>query len=122
MSKRVLIIGGGISGLTAGVYAAKAGYETHLYEQQAYVGGECTGWDRGGYHIDNCIHWMNGTAPGDSLNRLWQDIGALGPETEIIHPDRMYTSELGGRRLRSGRISTGRRENFWNCPLRMNRR
>ena len=64
MSKRVLIIGGGISGLTAGVYAAKAGYETHLYEQQAYVGGECTGWDRGGYHIDNCIHWMNGTAPG----------------------------------------------------------
>ena len=99
MSKRVLIIGGGISGLTAGVYAAKAGYETHLYEQQAYVGGECTGWDRGGYHIDNCIHWMNGTAPGDSLNRLWQDIGALGPETEIIHPDRMYTSELGGEEI-----------------------
>ena len=51
MSKRVLIIGCGISGLTAGVYAAKAGYETHLYEQQAYVGGECTGWDLSLIHI-----------------------------------------------------------------------
>ncbi|MDO4540542.1 MAG: NAD(P)/FAD-dependent oxidoreductase [Syntrophomonadaceae bacterium] len=97
--KKLVIIGGGIGGLTAAVYAAKAGFDTELYEQHSIVGGECTGWDRKGYHIDNCIHWMMGTNPGTDLNRLWQTIGAVGEGIEIKRADRMYTSELDGRQL-----------------------
>ena len=50
--KKVVNIGGGISGLTAAVYGAKAGLDVTLFEQHTIPGGECTGWDRDGYHID----------------------------------------------------------------------
>lgn len=51
--KKVVIIGGGISGLSAGIYAQQMGYQTEIYEKNPMVGGECTGWNRQGYHIDN---------------------------------------------------------------------
>ncbi len=35
----VLVIGGGISGLTAAIEAAEAGYEVHLVEKNPYLGG-----------------------------------------------------------------------------------
>ena len=54
--KKVIIIGAGIAGLTAGVHLQKAGYETEVYEKNPLPGGMCTGWMREGYFIDNCIH------------------------------------------------------------------
>ncbi len=38
-AKRVLVIGGGISGMTAAVEAAEVGYEVVLVEKEAYLGG-----------------------------------------------------------------------------------
>lgn len=96
---KVIIIGAGIGGLTAAIYAAKQGFETELYEQHTIVGGECTGWDRGGYHIDNCIHWMMGTTPGTDLYKIWETVGAVGEDIPIKRCDRMYTSELKGKEL-----------------------
>lgn len=97
--KKIVIVGGGISGLTAGVYALKAGFEAEIYEKNSIVGGECTGWDREGYHIDNCIHWMIGTSSGTALNKIWQEVGAVGEGVEIIQADKMYTSELNGEKI-----------------------
>lgn len=97
--KKVVIIGGGISGLTAAVYGAKAGLDVTLFEQHTIPGGECTGWDRDGYHIDNCIHWMMGTTPGSQLYDLWKTVGALEEESPILRFPAMYTSELGEQRL-----------------------
>lgn len=59
--KRIVIIGGGISGLTAGIFAQKTGFESIILEKNHTMGGECTGWERQGYHIDGCIHWLVGT-------------------------------------------------------------
>lgn len=98
-NKKIVIIGGGISGLTAGVYAKFAGYDVEIYEKNAVPGGECTGWDRHGYHIDNCIHWLMGTTKGSKLYQIWSDTGALGSGVEVIHPEKMYTSELNGESL-----------------------
>ena len=61
--EKVIIVGGGIAGLSAGIYALKAGFEAEVYEKNAIPGGECMGWNRKGYHIDNCIHWLTGTDP-----------------------------------------------------------
>ena len=97
--RKIVIVGGGISGLTAGIYGLIAGFEVEIYEKHTIVGGECTGWDRKGYHIDNCIHWLMGTTEGTGLNKIWKDIGALGEGIEIIPSDKMYTSELGDRRI-----------------------
>lgn len=42
--KKVLVIGGGISGLTAAKEAAKAGYEVLLVEKADELGGKAAGW------------------------------------------------------------------------------
>lgn len=97
--KKIIIVGGGIAGLTAGIYAKKAGFETEIYEKHSIVGGECTGWDRNGYYIDNCIHWLMGTVEGTQLHEIWKETGALGEDVEIIRADHMYTSELNGERI-----------------------
>jgi phytoene dehydrogenase-like protein len=54
--KKAVIIGGGISGMTAGILLQKAGFETEIYEKNSVPGGQCTGWKREGYTIDNCVH------------------------------------------------------------------
>lgn len=99
VEKKMIIIGGGVSGLVAGIYACRAGFRAEIYERHTTAGGECTGWNRQGYHIDNCIHWMMGTFPGSDLYRLWEDVGAVGDGIRIHRPDRMYTSQLGGQRV-----------------------
>ena len=57
--KKVVIIGGGIAGMTAGVLLQKDGFTTEIYEKNVLLGGQCTGWKLEGYFIDNC--WLTGT-------------------------------------------------------------
>ena len=97
--KRIVIIGGGVAGLTAGIYACWANYDVELYEQSPDVGGACTGWDRDGYHIDNCIRWMRGTKPGSELYKIWETVGALGEGIGVRTPDPLLTAELDGERV-----------------------
>ncbi len=97
--KMVAIIGGGISGMTAGVLLQKAGFKTEIYEKNALPGGQCTGWKREGYFIDNCIHWLTGTRAGSALNELWKEIGALGEEVELYEKEMFFSSKLNGQVL-----------------------
>ncbi|MDR3554445.1 MAG: hydrogenase iron-sulfur subunit [Syntrophobacteraceae bacterium] len=39
ISKKILVVGGGLTGMTAALEAAKAGYETVLVEKEAHLGG-----------------------------------------------------------------------------------
>ena len=96
--KKVVIIGGGIAGLTAGVLQ-KAGFQTQIYEKNALPGGQCTGWKREGYFIDNCIHWLTGTRPGSGLHELWKEIGALGDGIELHKKEMFFSSKLNGETL-----------------------
>lgn len=89
---RLLIIGGGIAGLSAGIFAEKNGFESMILEKNRVLGGECTGWDRQGFHIDGCIHWLVGTKKGTPMNDLWGAVGALD-EVEIYHPESFLTFE-----------------------------
>jgi len=97
--KKVIIIGGGISGLTAGIYAQQNGFDTEIYEKNAMMGGECTGWNRQGYHIDNCIHWLTGCRDDDNLNKIWKNIGALTEDTELYYEPYFYMLEMDGKQL-----------------------
>ncbi len=99
ISKKVIVIGGGIAGLAAGVYALKAGYEAEIYEKNALPGGECMGWSRKGYHIDNCIHWLTGTLKGTELYDVWKTVGALSDDTEYADINSFYTSTHEGKRV-----------------------
>lgn len=97
MSK-ILIIGGGVSGLSAGIYAQLQGYEAIICERHNIAGGNLTGWDRGGYHIDNCVHWLTGTNPNTKFYKMWEDLGAVG-DVEIFKGESLYTCEYDGQRL-----------------------
>lgn len=97
--KKIVMIGGGIAGLAAGVYGRLAGYEVEVYEKNGVPGGECIGWNRKGCHIDNCIHWLTGTKKGTALREVWEKVGALSPDTEFAETECFYTSCLGDERV-----------------------
>ena len=59
--KKVAIIGGGVAGLSAGIYGQMKGYQCTVIEKNHIAGGNLTGWERRGYRIDNCMHWLTGT-------------------------------------------------------------
>ncbi|MEE4165724.1 MAG: FAD-dependent oxidoreductase [Desulfocapsaceae bacterium] len=44
LSRKILVMGGGIAGLTAAKEAAAAGYEVTLVEKQSTLGGRAAGW------------------------------------------------------------------------------
>nr|MCR5100487.1 FAD-dependent oxidoreductase [Butyrivibrio sp.] len=96
--KKIIIIGGGIAGLSAGIYALKAGFEVEIYEKNAIPGGECIGWNRKGYHIDNCIHWLTGTSRETELYNVWKTVGALSDDTEYADINSFYTSSYNGEK------------------------
>ena len=97
MSK-ILIIGGGVSGLSAGIYAELCGHEAVICEKHFVAGGNLTGWDRGEYHIDNCIHWLTGTNPKSKFYKMWNELGALG-NVDVYQGDTLFTSEYDGKTL-----------------------
>lgn len=97
--KKAVIIGGGISGLTTGIYLQKAGFQTEIYEKHTVPGGQCTGWKRDGYFIDNCVHWLTGTKEGSGLNRLWKEVGVLGENVGLYEKEKFFSAELNGETI-----------------------
>ncbi len=96
---KTVIIGGGVAGLTAGIYGQFFGMDCTIIEKNAFVGGNMTAWKRNGYPIDNCIHWLTGTKKGTKLNRMWNFVGMLGKNVKLCKNDAFYTSELGGEKV-----------------------
>ena len=95
---KILIVGGGVAGLSAGIYAQLNGHSAVIYERHTVPGGNLTGWQRGEYHIDNCIHWLTGTNPSTKANKMWRELGVLG-DTEIMKIDSLYTCDHEGKQL-----------------------
>ena len=48
MSKKVVVGGAGIAGLSAGIYAAQSGFDVTILEKHNIPGGVCTRWRREG--------------------------------------------------------------------------
>jgi phytoene dehydrogenase-like protein len=97
MDKKIIIIGGGVSGLVAGIYARLAGFKVDIFESHTIAGGNCTGWNRKGYHIDGCIQWLTGTKKGTGVHKIWQTCGALSDEIEIYNAPEIATTLYEGK-------------------------
>jgi phytoene dehydrogenase-like protein len=72
--KKVLIIGGGIAGLCAGVYLRRSGFDVEILEKHKVSGGLATAWKREGYTFENCVHWLVGSRSGGDLNAMWREV------------------------------------------------
>lgn len=55
MEYDVIVVGGGIAGLTAAAYLVKSGYKTLLYEKESNVGGLVNSFDYKGFSFDGGI-------------------------------------------------------------------
>jgi phytoene dehydrogenase-like protein len=95
MEKSIIIIGGGIAGLSAGIYGELNGYRTEILEMHSLPGGQCTAWKRKDYTFDYCIHWLVGSASGP-FHDIWKETGALNGQTEIWDPETYVTMRMPG--------------------------
>lgn len=86
MNKKIVIIGGGVAGLSAGIYARLNDLETEIIELHSNTGGQCTAWDRKGYRFDYCLHWLVGTRTGP-FNDIWIETGVLNDDVKIVDHD-----------------------------------
>jgi len=84
--EKVIIIGGGVAGLSAGIYAAMNGFDTEILEMHTVAGGQCTAWDRKGYRFDYCLHWLVGTASGP-FHDIWKETNVLNDQSQVIDHD-----------------------------------
>jgi phytoene dehydrogenase-like protein len=77
--QNIIIIGGGISGLSAGCYARMNGFEATIIEMHDKPGGCCTSWERRDYTFDPCISWLNGSGndSNDELSQVWRELNTF---------------------------------------------
>ncbi|WP_037070260.1 phytoene desaturase family protein [Pseudonocardia acaciae] len=87
MTKSVVVVGAGIAGLSVGCYLQMNGYRTRIVEQHDLPGGLCTSWRRGRYVFDNCLQWLVGSGPGNSLYDAWQELGAVQDRDMVDHDE-----------------------------------
>jgi len=85
---KVVIIGSGMAGLTAGAYLAKAGHEVTLFEQFPTVGGVTATVRQDGFGWDIGPLLMEGFAPGDKGRRILEELG-VSDKVQAIHEDRL---------------------------------
>jgi squalene-associated FAD-dependent desaturase len=93
--RSVIVVGGGLAGLSAACALADAGYQVRLLEKRRYLGGRASSYEHPGTGevIDNCQHVLLGNCVNliDLYRRL--EVGDA-----IRWFDRMTFVEPGGRR------------------------
>jgi squalene-associated FAD-dependent desaturase len=107
-SKNVIVIGGGLAGLAAGVALADAGCRVRLFEQRPYLGGRATSYALpNGEHVDNCQHVTLGCCT--NLEDFYRRVGSAG---KIQFFDRLFFLDP---QQRTGVMQRG----FLPAPLHM---
>src|SRR5713101_4045883 len=74
-SNSVIVIGGGLAGLSSGVALAEAGFRVRLLEKRPHLGGRATSYLLpSGEHVDNCQHVTLGCCT--NLDDFYRRVGA----------------------------------------------
>jgi zeta-carotene desaturase len=90
----VIVIGGGLAGLSAGVALAEAGWRVRLFEQRPFLGGRATSYVLpDGQHVDNCQHVTFGCCT--NLEDFYRRVGVAD---KIKFFDRLLLADPRGRR------------------------
>ena len=100
-NNKVIIIGAGIAGLSAGCYLQMNGYDTEIMEAHTLPGGLCTSWQRRGYTFDGCIHWLAGSGRASPFYDMWSELLHM-PAIEFVDHDLRFDIELEGQVDRHG--------------------
>ncbi|MGB2632865.1 MAG: hydroxysqualene dehydroxylase HpnE [Candidatus Acidiferrum sp.] len=89
----MIVIGGGLAGLSAGVSLADAAWRVRLFEQRPFLGGRATSYVLpDGEHVDNCQHVTLGCCT--NLEDFYRRVGA---QDKIKYFDRLLFQDPQGR-------------------------
>jgi squalene-associated FAD-dependent desaturase len=92
--KNVIVIGGGLAGLSSAVALAEAGHRVRLLEKRPHLGGRAASYVLpGGEHVDNCQHVTLGCCT--NLADFYHRVGAA---EKIRFFDRLLFAAPDGRR------------------------
>ena len=83
---RVVVVGAGIGGLTAGALLAKKGYEVTIFDQAIVPGGCASTFKRRGFTFDVGATQVAGLEPGGIHHRIFNELKIEPPETTICDP------------------------------------
>ena len=90
----MIIIGGGLAGLSAGIALSEAGCRVRLFEQRPFLGGRATSYCLpDGEHVDNCQHVT--FACCTNLEDFYRRVGVA---EKIKFFDRLLLQDPQGRR------------------------
>src|ERR1700735_4825599 len=93
-SQSVLVIGGGLAGLSSAVALADAGLQVRLVEKRPHLGGRATSYTLpDGSEVDNCQHVTLGCC-----TNLANFSERVGEGVKIRYYDKLYFVDKGGRR------------------------
>ena len=88
--QKIVIIGGGLGGLTAGALLSKKGYPVVLLEQHNIVGGSATTFRRkGGFTLEVGLHEMDAVHDNQSTKELFDMLGVY-ENIEFVRPDEFF--------------------------------
>jgi phytoene dehydrogenase-like protein len=87
---KVVIIGSGMAGLTAGAYLAKAGHQVTIFEQFDTPGGVTATVKQDGFGWDIGPLLLDGFAPGDKGRIILEELG-VSERVPAVHEDRGLT-------------------------------
>jgi zeta-carotene desaturase len=92
--KTVIVIGGGLAGLSSAVALVDAGFRVRLLEQKPFLGGRASSYDLpSGEQIDNCQHVTLGCCT--NLSHFYRRAGAA---SKIVFYDSLVFVDREGRR------------------------
>lgn len=95
-TRKIVIIGAGISGLSAGIYARLNEYDVTILEMGQHAGGVCTSWRRDGYYVNGSLHWLIGSAPGSEVHDMWKQLGVIEDSKFYYHNSFVEYRDLEG--------------------------
>ncbi|MBI5117277.1 NAD(P)/FAD-dependent oxidoreductase [Candidatus Poribacteria bacterium] len=130
---RVVVIGSGISGLTAAAHLACVGHEVTVFEQFEKAGGVTASFERHGYKWDLGQMIIQGFGPGEPCGEVLDELG-LADKVEMVKDDRRYVfpdfdlikpDKYAGPLWRINRLKElfpeekAGLDKYWKCHLRV---
>ncbi len=83
---RIIVIGAGIGGLTAGALLARRGYDVTVYEQALVAGGCASTFRRKGFTFDVGATQVAGLEPGGIHHRIFKELDIELPPSTPCDP------------------------------------
>lgn len=104
----VVVIGGGLTGLSTACYLARGGFSVTLFEKSAHLGGRAASQNHDGYLFNRGIHAIY---TGGALSEVLQDLGVtyhygVPKDTFLLHQGQMYPLPASAFSVLTNRLLT----------------